>query len=96
MMNIKIFTLEIVNDNEFLGLLEGDEVQVSTIEQPRANGKDIALLEVDRKQFLSTFTRLGNQILLLGERIQVIRMEHVKVLGKVVGGSFEENKKPLL
>lgn len=37
------FKLEIANDNEFIGLLEGDEVLVSTVEQPRSNGKDLAV-----------------------------------------------------
>lgn len=40
----KTFLLEVSNDNEFLELLEGDVVLVSTVEQPRSNGKVLALL----------------------------------------------------
>lgn len=62
------FILEVSNNNEFLGLLEGDEVLVSTFEQPRSNGKDLAafgsILLVPSLDF-------GNQIMLLGERIRV-------------------------
>ncbi|KOP72395.1 hypothetical protein AMS59_15810 [Lysinibacillus sp. FJAT-14745] len=53
------FKLEIANDNEFLGLLEGDEVLVSTVEQPRSNGKDLAVFKAAGERFVSTFTRFG-------------------------------------
>lgn len=71
-LNIKslnnLFTLEISNTNSVLGLLEGDEVIVSAMEKPKGNGKDIAVFEVDGERIVSTFTRFGNQIMLLGEK----------------------------
>lgn len=82
-----LFSLEISNTNSVLGLLEGDEVIVSAIEQPKGNGKDLAVFELSGEHFVSTFTRLGNQILLLGEKIQVVREHQIKIVGKVVGGS---------
>lgn len=86
------FILEVSNDNEFLGLLEGDEVLISTVEQPRSNGKDLAVFEVAGECFISTFTNFGNQIMLLGERIQVVREHQVKIIGKVIGGTLENEK----
>ncbi|WP_427107950.1 hypothetical protein [Lysinibacillus xylanilyticus] len=85
--------LEVTNDNEFLGLLEGDEVLVSTAEQPQSNGKDLAVFEAAGEHFVSTFTRFGNQIMLLGERIQVVREHQVKIVGKVIKRSFEGKEK---
>lgn len=87
------FKLEITNDNEFLGLLEGDEVLVSTVEQPRGNGKDLAVFEAAGERFISPFTHFGNQIMLLGKRIQVVREHQVKIIGKVIDGSFERKEK---
>lgn len=66
---------------------------VSTVEQPRSNGKDLALFDVAGESFISTFTRFGNQIMLLGERIQVVREHQVKIIGKVIGGTFEAKEK---
>jgi len=86
------FKLEISNDNNYLGLLEGDEVLVSTVEQPRSNGKDLAVFEAAGVRFVSTFTRFGNQIILLGEHIQVVREHQVKIVGKVIGGTLENEK----
>ncbi|EON73852.1 hypothetical protein [Lysinibacillus sphaericus] len=87
------FKLEIANDNELLGLLEGDEVLVSTVEQPRSNGKDLAVFEATGEHFISPFTRFGNQIMLLGERIQVVREHQVKIIGKVIERRFEGKEK---
>ncbi|MDM5246332.1 hypothetical protein [Lysinibacillus sp. G4S2] len=87
------FKLEISNDNNYLGLLEGDEVLVSTVEQPRSNGKDLAVFEAAGVRFVSTFTRFGNQIMLLGECIQVVREHQVKIIGKVIERSFEGKEK---
>ncbi|KUF32853.1 hypothetical protein [Lysinibacillus sp. F5] len=87
------FKLEVMNDCIGLGLLEGDEVLVSTVEQPRSNGKDLAVFEVAGECFISPFTRFGNQIMLLGERIQVVREHQVKIIGKVIDGSFERKEK---
>lgn len=53
------FKLEVMNDCIGLGLLEGDEVLVSTVEQPRSNGKDLAVFEAVGDCFISAFTRLG-------------------------------------
>ncbi|WP_285398972.1 hypothetical protein [Lysinibacillus sp. fls2-241-R2A-57] len=87
------FKLEISNDNNYLGLLEGDEVLVSTVEQPRSNGKDLAVFEAAGVCFVSTFTRFGNQIMLLGEHIRVVRKHQVKIIGKVIERSFEGKEK---
>ncbi|MDM5351558.1 hypothetical protein QUF65_11730 [Lysinibacillus sphaericus] len=87
------FKLEVSNDNELVGLLEGDEVLVSTVELPRSNGKDLAAFEAAEERFISTFTRFGNQIMLLGERIQVVREHQVNIIGKVIGGSFVGKEK---
>ncbi len=86
------FKLEIMNDCMSLGLLEGDEVLVSTVEQPRSNGQDLAVFEAAGECFISPFTRFGNQIMLLGERIQVVREHQVKIVGKVIGGTLENEK----
>ncbi|EAZ84714.1 hypothetical protein BB14905_19565 [Bacillus sp. B14905] len=51
------FKLEIMNDCVALGLLEGDEVLVSTVEKPRSNGKDLAVFEAAGELSISTFTR---------------------------------------
>lgn len=88
----KTFLLEVSNDNELLGLLEGDEVLVSTMELPRGNGKDLGVFEAAGEHFISTFTRFGNQIMLLGERIRVVREHQVKIIGKVIGGTLENEK----
>lgn len=87
------FKLEVSNDNNYLGLLEGDEVLVSTVEQPRSNGKDLAVFEAAGERFISSFTRFGNQIMLLGERIRVVREHQVKIVGKVIERSFEGKEK---
>ncbi len=71
----KTFLLEISNDKELLGLLKGDEELVSTVEQPRSYGIDLAIFEAAGERFVSSFTRFSNQIMLLGERIQAVR-EH--------------------
>ncbi|MGE8037960.1 hypothetical protein [Lysinibacillus sp. NPDC093692] len=85
------FKLEVMNDCIGLGLLEGDKVLVST-EQPRSNGKDLAVFEAAGERFISPFTRFGNQILLLGESIQVVREHQVKIIGKVIGGTLGNEK----
>lgn len=86
------FKLEVMNDCMVLGLLEGDEVLVSTVEQPRSNGKDLAVFEAAGERFVSPFTRFGNQIMLLGECIKVVREHQVKIIGKVIGGTLENEK----
>lgn len=91
----KTFLLEVSNDNEFLGLLEGNEVLVSTVEQPRSNGKDLAVFEAARERFISPFTCFGEQIMLLGERIQLVREHQVKIVGKVIKRSFEGKEKAI-
>lgn len=63
------FKLEVMKDCIGLGLLEGDEVLDSTVEQPQSNGKDLAVFEAAEECFISPFTSFGNQIMLLGERI---------------------------
>lgn len=86
------FKLEVINDCIGLGLLEGDEVLVSTVEQPRSNGKDLAVFEVAGECFISPFTRFGSQIMLLDECIQIVREHQVKIIGKVIGGILENEK----
>ncbi|MGA3676017.1 hypothetical protein [Lysinibacillus agricola] len=87
------FKLEVMNDCTALGLLEGDEVLVSTIEQPRSNGKGLAVFEAAGEHFISAFTRFGNRIMLLGERIHVVREHQVRIIGKVIGFSFVAKEK---
>lgn len=65
---------------------------VSTVEQPRSNGKDLAVFEAAGECFISPFTRFGNQIMLLGERIQVVLEHQVKIIGKVINGSLGNEK----
>lgn len=71
------FKLEISNDNNYLGLLEGDKVLVSTVEQPRSNGKDLAVFEAAGVRFVSTFTRFGNQIM---KRLQTLQPRLIHAL----------------
>ena len=65
---------------------------VSTVKQPRSNGKDLAVFEAAGESFISDFTRFGNQILLLGESIQVVREHQVKIIGKVISGTLGNEK----
>ncbi|AVK82637.1 hypothetical protein C3943_03270 [Lysinibacillus sp. B2A1] len=65
---------------------------VSTVEQPRSNGKDLAVFEAAGECFISAFSRFGNQIILLGERIQVVREHQVKIIGKVIDGTLAIKK----
>lgn len=88
------YLLEVENSNAALNLLEGDEVLVSPLEAPKGNGKDMALLEFNGVQFISTYTRYGKFILLLTGEIRTLPADSVKILGKVTGGSFEDKKLP--
>lgn len=88
----KTFLLEVSNDNEFLGLLEGNEVLVSTVEQPRNNGNDLAVFEAARECLVLS---LAYQIMLLGERIQVVREHQVRIVGKVIERSCEGKEKAI-
>lgn len=87
------FKLEVANTNEYFGMLEEDEVVVSTVIQPKGNGEDLAVMEIQGQLIVSPFTRFGNQILLVGERIRVLRVQHVKIIGKVIDGTHKQNKK---
>ena len=66
---------------------------VSTVEQPRSNGKDLAEFEVAGERFVSTFNRFGNQIMLLGKRIQIVCEHQVKIVDKVLKRRFEGKEK---
>ncbi|WP_405026697.1 hypothetical protein [Lysinibacillus boronitolerans] len=44
----------------------------------------LAVFEAAGECFISLFTRFGNQNMLLGERIQVVREHQVKIIGKVM------------
>lgn len=94
---MKYISLE-VTDSNLSRILEGDEVIVDLSEMPKGNGQEYGVFQLESGHyFISKFTRFGNQILLLSDdgKIQVIRSERVKVVGKVIGGSFdfEENEK---
>lgn len=86
------YLLEVENSNAALNILEGDEVLISPLETPKGNGKDMALLEINGVQFISTYTRYGKFILLLTGEIRSLPADCVKILGKVIGGSIEEIK----
>lgn len=88
------FKLEIVNNCEALGLLEGDEVVYCPQTAPRANGGDLAVLEVKGELLVAAFTKYGSQYLIIGERIQVYKQQQVRIIGKVVEGTHLETKKP--
>lgn len=88
------FKLEIVNNCEALGLLEGDEVVYCPQTAPRANGGDLAVLEVKGELLVAAFTKYGSQYLIIGERIQVYKQQQVRIIGKVVDGTHLETKKP--
>lgn len=88
------FKLEIVNNCEALGLLEGDEVVYCPQTAPRANGGDLAVLEVKGELLVAAFTKYGSQYLIIGERIQVYKQQQVRIIGKVVDGTHLEIKMP--
>lgn len=88
-MEVK-YLLEVENSNAALNILEGDKVLISSLETPKGNGKDMALLEFNGVQFISTYTQYGKSILLLTGDIRPLPVDRVKILGKVIGGSFEK------
>lgn len=86
----KLFALEVTESN-MSGVLPGDEIIVDGNEMPEGNGKDLGVFLVNGENYISRFTRYGNQIIMLqeGGRIDVVRSANVEVIGKVVGGSME-------
>ncbi|EIM05323.1 peptidase S24/S26A/S26B [Planococcus antarcticus DSM 14505] len=90
----KLFALEVTESN-MQGILPGDEITVDGNATPRGNGQDIGVFLIDGQNYISRFTRFGNQIIMLQDngRIQVVRSVNVDVIGKVVGGSIEMNIK---
>lgn len=88
------FKLEVANTCEALGLLEGDEVVYCPQTAPRANGGDLAVLEIKGMLVVATFTKYGSQYLVIGDRIQSYRHHQVRIIGKVVDGSHVKTKKP--
>lgn len=86
----KLFALE-VSESNMAGILPGDEVIVDPNEQPKGNGRDIGVFRINNSSFISKFTRMGHQIILLPENgpFQVIRTQDFEVIGKVIGGSIE-------
>lgn len=88
------FKLEVANNCEALGLLEGDEVVYCPQTAPRANGGDLAVLEIKGQLVVATFTKYGSQYLVIGDHIQSYRHHQVRVIGKVVDGSHVKTKKP--
>lgn len=87
---METFWLEVRNGCKAFGFLEGDEVLVSTNEVPAANGIDLALFELAGERFISRFTRYGSQILLLGDRIQPVRANQLKIIGKIIDGTHKK------
>ena len=85
-----LFSLEVESSN-MPSIIVGDEVIVDPNTAPRGNGEDIGVFEKNHENFISKFTRFGNQIILIGEngQIQVVKAAEVNIIGKVVGGSFE-------
>ena len=83
-----LFSLEVVSSN-MQSIIVGDEVIVDPNVAPRGNGKDIGFFVKNGEKFISTFTRFGNQIILLGEKTQVVKATDVEIIGSVIGGSFE-------
>jgi len=83
---MKAITMEVQNDNVVMDLLEGDEVMVDLAREPRGNGKELGLFEVDGEKFVSRFTRFGKQLLFLGEGqpIRPIYADRVRILGTVI------------
>lgn len=88
------FKLEVANTCEALGLLEGDEVVYCPQTAPRANGGDLAVLEIKGELVVATFTKYGSQFLVIGDSIQVYKHHQVRIVGKVVDGSHVKAKKP--
>jgi len=93
----KLFSLE-VDFSNMHSIIVGDEVIVDPNITPRGNGKDIAVfVKNGEEKFISTFTRFGNQISLIGEdgQIQVVNllkcMRSVRLLEEVL-----KSKKQLL
>ena len=88
------FRLEVANTCEALGLLEGDEVVYSPQATPRSNGKDLAVMEIKGETVVAVYTKYGTQYIVIGDRIQVYPHHQVRIVGKVVGGSHVDAKKP--
>lgn len=88
----KLFSLEVTESN-MEEILQGDEVIVDGNAVPEGNGRDIGVFLINDEYYISKFTRYGNQVIMLQKngRICVIRSVNLKVVGKVVGGSFEMN-----
>ncbi|MGG3988409.1 S24 family peptidase [Bacillus smithii] len=84
------YTLEVEGNAMEPTILEGDILEVDPLQEPKSNGKDLAVLKVHDKYHVCRFTRFGRQILMLHDNapIVVVRREHVEIVGKVVGGTF--------
>jgi SOS-response transcriptional repressor LexA len=91
------FGLEVEGDAMAPSILEGDILYIDLRQQPRANNMDIACLKIKEELHVCRYVRYGNQIMLFHENapVSVVAAEVVKVVGKVIGGSFipvnEEN-----
>lgn len=88
------FSLEVANTCEALRLFEGDEVVYSPFLTPRGNGKELAVLEIKGETVVAAYTKYGTQYIVIGDRIQVYAHHQVRIIGKVVGGSHVDAKKP--
>lgn len=86
------FGLEVVGDAMAPVILEGDVLQVDPSQQPRSNGKDLAVLRVNGAYHVCKYTKMGLQILMLHENapIMVARSYEVEIVGLVTGIN-EEN-----
>ena len=88
------FKLEIANDCVALDLLEGDEIIYTPVIKPRANGEDLAVMDINGEIVVAPYTKFGTQYIIMGDRFSVFKDHQVRILGKVIGGSHEQNKKP--
>lgn len=89
-----LFALEVTGDAMAPAILEGDELWIDAKQQPRSNGKELAVLKINGINHICRFTRFGHQIIMIHDNapIAVVRKENVEIVGKVVGGTFGNEK----
>ncbi|MBO1005762.1 S24 family peptidase [Pseudogracilibacillus auburnensis] len=90
------FELEVAGNAMEPVLIEGDEIAVDIKLNPRTNGKDLAVIEVDGNYHICRLARFGRQLLMLHDNGPTVAIgeDRVKIIGKVVGAtnySINEN-----
>lgn len=85
-----LFALEVTGSAMEPTILEGDELWVDAKQMPRSNGTDLAVLKIGEEHHVCRFTRFGSQIIMIHDNapIAVVRGENVRIVGKVVGGTY--------